>query len=190
MKHIPLLILLLLFVGCAGMDIVNKQAQYEGQVLSTSSIEGNSFYDSLVSAVKAEHPWNSKELESYGKPDYIFSEGLFHFYLVYKNPTKVILMDVPIVGDIKFNELDFIPDNFKPYLADSAPVLSVQEKIDQLQIGMKLEDFLVLFPDATLTQLKVDVYKNTEEAYERKDYFLDSYSFVFADDLLVSFKHH
>ena len=195
MKHIPLLILLLLFVGCAGMDIVNKQAQYEGQVLSTSSIEGNSFYDSLVSAVKAEHPWNSKELESYGKPDYILSEGFSHFYLVYKNPTKVILMDVPYVGDIKFNELDFIPDNFKPYLTDSAPitdsapVLSVQEKIDQLQIGMKLEHFLVLFPDATLTQLKVDVYKNTEEAYERKDYFLDSYSFVFADDLLVSFKH-
>ena len=189
MKHIPLLILLLLFVGCAGMDIVNKQVQYEGQVLSTSSIEGNSFYDSLVSAVKAEHPWNSEELESYGKPDYIFSEGFSHFYLVYKNPTKVILMDVPYVGDIKFNELDFIPDNFKPYLADSAPILSVQEKINQLEMGMKLEDFLVLFPDATLEQLKFDVYKNTEEAYERKDYFIDSYAFTFADDLLIAFEN-
>jgi hypothetical protein len=103
-------------------------------------------------------------------------------------------MDVPILGSIKFNELDFIRDNFKPYLTDSTPitdsvpVLSVQEKIDQLEMGMNLEDFLVLFPEATLMQLKVDVYENTEETYERKDYFLDSYSFVFADDLLISFK--
>jgi hypothetical protein len=188
MKFISLLVPILLFVGCAGMDIVNKQAQYDGQVLSTSSIEGNSFYDSLVSAVKAEHPWNSKELESYGKPDYIFSESLFHFYLAYKNPIKIIQMDVPIAGNIKFKQLDFIPNNFKPYLEDSALILSAQQKIDQLEMGMKLEDFLILFPDASLLQHKMDLYEDTKEPYERKDYMSDSYSFLFADGLLVSYK--
>jgi hypothetical protein len=141
-----------------------------------------------VSAVKAEHPWNSKELESYGKPDYIFSESLFHFYLAYKNPIKIIQMDVPIAGNIKFKQLDFIPNNFKPYLEDSALILSAQQKIDQLEMGMKLEDFLILFPDASLLQHKMDLYEDTKEPYERKDYMSDSYSFLFADGLLVSYK--
>ena len=101
---------------------------------------------------------------------------------------KVIFMDAPIVGDIKFSELDYIPDNFKSYLTDTAPVLSVQEKIDQLEMGMKLEDFLILFPDATLLQHKIDLYENTEEPYERKDYLSDSYSFLFADGVLNSYK--
>ena len=188
MKLTPLLILQLFFVGCASFDYGLKQPQYQGQVLSTSSIEGNLFYDSLVSAVKAEHPWNSDELESYGKPDYIFSQDISHCYLLYKDPVKVIFMDAPIVGDIKFSELDYIPDNFKSYLTDTAPVLSVQEKIDQLEMGMKLEDFLILFPDATLLQHKIDLYENTEEPYERKDYLSDSYSFLFADGVLNSYK--
>ena len=194
MKLTPLLILQLFFVGCASFDYGLKQPQYQGQVLSTSSIEGNLLYDSLVSAVKAEHPWNSGELESYGKPDYIFSQDISHCYLLYKDPVKVIFMDAPIVGDIKFSELDYIPDNFKLYLTDTAPttdtapVHSVQEKIDQLEIGMKLEDFLILFPDATLLQHKIDLYENTEEPYERKDYLSDSYSFLFADGVLNSYK--
>ncbi len=188
MKLTPLLILQLFFVGCASFDYGVKQPQYEGQVLSTSSIEGNLLYDSLVSAVKAEHPWNSGELESYGKPDYIFSQHISHCYLLYKDPVKVIFMDAPIVGDIKFSELDYIPDNFKSYLTDTAPVLSVQEKIDQLEMGMKLEDFLILFPDATLLQHKIDLYENTEEPYERKDYLSDFYSFLFADGVLNSYK--
>ena len=188
MKFISLLFPILLFVGCASFDYGIKQPQYEGQVLSTSSIEGNSFYNSLVSGVKAEHPWNSKELESYGKPDYIFSEDYLHCYLAYKDPIKVILMDMPMAGNIKFIELDYIPDNFKPYLVNSDPILSAQQKIDQLEMGMKLEDFLILFPDASLLQHKMDLYEDTKEPYERKDYMSDSYSFLFADGLLVSYK--
>lgn len=68
------------------------------------------------------------------------------------------------------------------------PILSAQEKIDQLDMGMKLEDFLILFPDASLLQHKMDLYEDTKEPYERKDYMSDSYSFLFADGLLVSYK--
>ena len=101
-------------------------------------------------------------------------------------------MDAPIVGDIKFSELDYIPDNFKSYLTDTAPTIdtsSFKQKLSQLELGMSLENFLKLFPDAKLQEHKIDTYENTGESFERRDYEYRYHSFVFSDGKLNSYRN-
>lgn len=184
-----------LLCGCASYQYVSSQPDVEGRVISTKSIEGNLFYDSLVTAVKAEHPWDTKKLLSYGKPDFIYSEGINNCYLLYKNPQKIIYMDAPLVGKIKFTELDFIPDDFIAYMeptTQATPPTSTEntfnQKLAQLELGMSETDFLKLFPEASILSAKIDTYENTDEAYQRKDYSCNWWGFTFADGKLNSYQ--
>ena len=116
-------------------------------------------YNALVSGIKAEHPWDTQKLLSYGKPDLIYSQDLLHCYLVYTNPVKVVFLDIPIVGKTKFTELDYIPDNFKEYIYENSEKNSYEEmfNINESKIGMDRQDWLSKVNYASLAFAEEDL---------------------------------
>jgi len=67
--------------------------------------------------------------------------------------------------------------------------VSFKQKLSQLELGMSLENFLKLFPDAMLQEHKIDTYENTGESFERRDYEYRFHSFLFADGKLNSYRN-
>jgi len=68
-------------------------------------------------------------------------------------------------------------------------VAAFKQNLSQIELGMSLENFLKLFPDAKLQEHKMDTYENTGESFERRDYEYKYHSFLFADGKLNSYRN-
>jgi hypothetical protein len=66
---------------------------------------------------------------------------------------------------------------------------ALKQNLSQIELGMSLENFLNLFPDAVLREHRMDTYTDTKKTYERRLYSYYRRYFLFADGKLNNFNY-
>lgn len=149
-----------LYLGCASVTgYFSIQDKIAGKVTSSTSLDGKMFYENMLKAIEAEHPWDTGEFINLGQPDLIYSASINNCYFLFKEPLKIIHIDIPIVGKIKFVELDYTPDEFLEYLQlEGTSHLSLEQESSAQSpfIGMELSEWLKSNSDAYLLYMDKD----------------------------------
>jgi hypothetical protein len=166
LTNLLLLVITILFSGCAAVDDGSMLNDYRGDLMSLNEVSGMRFYDVYFDYLfisPSNAPKAKAHFQKHGFPDYIYCDGQLGNYMIYSNDQlKIFHFEQSLNGLLAIKPVAFAE---LPYTAQNQLEHESYRKSFQKQLTERqgLEDEMLQSQQESLEKQQIEVQKLKDE---------------------------
>ena len=166
LTNLILLVITILFSGCATVDYGSILNDHRGDLMSLNELRGMRFYDLYFDYLfinPSNAPKAKAHFQKHGFPDYIYCDGQLNNYMIYSNDQlKIFHFEQSLIDQLVIKPAAFalLPYTAKNQLEHESYRKSFQK---QLTVRQGLEDEILQSQQASLEKQQIEVQKLKDE---------------------------